>query len=115
MLWANTLDRDEFGIAAGNKRGACVKDALKDVGSCWSGCVLAGTQAHGLGAIPGTRRSPVEHAKPSAMRPRLATTSTISLTRFCSSTLSGFVQLARIELSRAENFCSTSGIKVRKC
>ena len=48
VLWANTLDRDEFGIAAGNKRGACVKDALKDVGSCCSGCVLV--QAHGLGA-----------------------------------------------------------------
>ena len=53
VLWANTLDRVEFGIAAGNKRGACGKVALKDVGSCWSGCELAGgTQAHGLGAKP---------------------------------------------------------------
>jgi hypothetical protein len=48
VLWANTVVRDEFGIAAGNKRGACVKFALKDVGSCWSGCGL--DQAHGLGA-----------------------------------------------------------------
>ena len=34
----------------GNKRGACVKVALKDVGSCWSGCalLLEGTQAHGV-------------------------------------------------------------------
>ena len=34
VLWANTVDRDEFGIAAGNKRGACVKLVPKDVGSC---------------------------------------------------------------------------------
>ena len=63
----------------------------------------------------GTRRSPVEHAKPSAMRPRLAMTSNISLSRACSSALSGFEQLARMELSRAEYFCSTSGIDMRKC
>ena len=50
VLWANTLDRDELGIAAGNKRGACGKVALKDVGSCWSGCEPLLTQAHGLGA-----------------------------------------------------------------
>ena len=44
---------EEFGIAAGNNRGAYVKLALKDVGSCWSGCalLLEGAQAHGgLGA-----------------------------------------------------------------
>ncbi len=40
VLCAKTLDRAEFGIAAGNRRGACVKLALKAVGSCRSdsGC-----------------------------------------------------------------------------
>ena len=49
VLYAITLDHEEFGIAAGNKCGACVKLALKDVGSCWSGCalLLEGTHAHG--------------------------------------------------------------------
>ena len=34
VLCANTLEHVEFGIAAGNMRGACVKAMLKDVGSC---------------------------------------------------------------------------------
>ena len=41
-----TLKRVEFGIAMGNKRGACMKLALKDVESrCAS--LLEGTQAPG--------------------------------------------------------------------
>lgn len=63
----------------------------------------------------GTRRSPVEHAKPSVIRPRLVTTSNISLSWACSLALSGFEQLVRMELSRVEYFCSTSGIYIRKC
>jgi hypothetical protein len=52
VLWAKRLDRVEFGMAAGNIRGACGKAVLNDVGSCCSGGVSSGTQAHGLGGRP---------------------------------------------------------------
>ena len=44
--WTGTLEHMEFSIAVGNKCGACMKLALKDMGSCCAS-LLEGTQAHG--------------------------------------------------------------------
>ena len=116
----------EFSIAAGNKRGACRLHETRAEGRgillVWL-CIVAGGYpgpqqighlilkrkpiSHGyvedLFALlrMGTRRSLVEHAKPSAIHPQLVTTSNIFLSRAYSLALSGFKQLAWMELSRA--------------